>query len=221
MSLIATSQIVISRNGTYIVGRIMDIIPVAGDTIPVFNYESGSIIFDTISSVTASSSSEQLSEIAVSNGGTVVGTTQLSVMIYQDNAYTFPQLGSIASGTLCPISLLLPNRVGQQVSGGLSINVQMNQNNHDPMIQIPVTTNTWGPLVIQYGDIQKFVVATTDQDDKDILQSIASSNVQFSPVVSSAPMAVSQTPIDMYQIQTTSGFPFMLSNGIFIRCNSV
>lgn len=198
----------------------MDINPVVGDTIPVFNYGSGSIIFDTISSIVQSSTSSQLYDMSVSNGGIVTGTPQLAVMIYQDNTFTFPLLDTIVSGTLCPISLLLPNRVGQQISGGLSINVQMNQNNHDPMIQIPVTTNTWGPLVIQYGDIQKFMLATNDQTDKDTLQAIGSANVQFSPVVSTTPSVVPQTPVDVYQIQTTAGFPIMLSNGIFVMCNS-
>jgi len=220
MALSSHSQFVIIRNGTHIVGRAIDMSLQVGDMIPVFNYGSGSVVFDAISGVEVLplESGSSPVEMVVNNGSIVTGISALTVMIYQYGSFTFPTIESIGIGTLCPVSLLLPTRLGQQVSGGLNISVQMIQNTHDPMIQIPVTTNTWGDLVIQYGDIAKFVGATSDQTDKDTLQMISSANVQFSPVTSVGP-ASSEVP-SVIKITTTSGLPFMLSNGIFVQCSS-
>lgn len=219
MALNSTSQLVIIRNGTHIVGRAIDMSLQVGDMIPVFNYGSGSVVFDSINTVEIFPlpSGSTMIEMSVNNGSIVTGTSALTVMIYQSGSYTFPSIESISPGTFCPVSLLLPTRLGQQVTGGLNISVQMIQNMHDPMIQIPVTTNTWGDLVIQYADISKFISATSDQSDKDTLQMIGSANVQFSPVTFVGP-ALSEVP-SIIKITTLSGLPFMLSNGIFVQCS--
>jgi hypothetical protein len=218
MSIESSNQIVVSKGGVYMVGRLGDVNPAVGDGIPVLNTSSGSIIMDTIAAVEMSTiNTIQMLEMSLNYGIEITGTPLLRIMVYENNAFAPTDLSTITSGTYCPVSLLLPNRIGVQIQNGLSINVSLNQNSHDPMTQVPIATNTWGNMVVNFSDLPKFIGATAGIVDKANLEMKRDGSVQFSLVTSVLPVVKATA---LYTIRTTSGLPFMLANGFFVQSSS-
>jgi hypothetical protein len=114
----------------------MGTLTLAADTpwmVPVFMNEA--IVWDRISTILRQqpTSDQSMSRIIFTTGTTIKSTPETKILMMANNTYQMQAVTTVSANTLVPTSLYLPNRVGLQVSGGLSVSTQMVQMPHDPL----------------------------------------------------------------------------------------
>lgn len=236
--LVDGSTLLVTYNATtasYSYGRIHDIfasrwqdnttmgtvtLPVDSPTM-VLIFQNDLIMWDRVVTVTrAVADSKAVKRLEVGNGVIQRATPETNVLLFEANTFQLVPMSAINSAQSVPTSLYLPNRVGQQVSGGLNITVQMALSPKDPLSLVSVFTNTWGQMSFPFGAVKNFRAATTDGADIEVLSRLEVVTVQFNVIgsITSETMNASGD-LPMYWITTAnpSGMPnWMNATGLFI-----